>query len=79
MPAAVAYLGLIRAVGHFLEPALPAPAGPSTTAWVVVAATVTLLTAVATIRYRSGGLHGAIYTRVLAAGHVPTTTTGDHR
>ena len=79
VPAAVAYLGLIRAVGHFLEPALPAPSGPSTTVWVVVAATVTLLAAVATLRYRSGGLHGAIYTRVLTAGHVPTPTTGAHR
>lgn len=79
VPATVAYLGVIRAVGHFLEPALPAPSGPSTTAWVVVAAAVMLLAAVATVRHTPSGLHSAIYTRVLSAGHVPTPMTGAHR
>lgn len=79
VPAAVAYVGVIRGVGHFLAPALPDTVAPGGTAWVIVAATVTLLAVVATVRYTPTGLRGAVYTHALSSGHVPQPRTGARR
>lgn len=79
VPAAVGYVAVIRGVGHFLAPALPDTAAPGVTAWAIVLATVSLLAALATVRYSPTGLHRALYTHALTAGHVTSPKTGAHR
>ncbi|MDY6998274.1 MAG: proton-conducting transporter membrane subunit [Actinomycetota bacterium] len=76
---ALAYVAVIRAVGHFLEPALPDAATPSAITWTTVAVTVTLLAVIAAVRSTPTGLRSALYTHALTAGHVPAPPTGAQR
>ncbi|KDF01746.1 hypothetical protein Y900_023150 [Mycolicibacterium aromaticivorans JS19b1 = JCM 16368] len=69
-PVAITYLGLTSAATHYLAPALPT-AMPSALSWPVLAAVVTILAAVAAVRWSPGtSLHRAIYARALSAGYI---------
>ncbi|GAY15690.1 proton-conducting transporter membrane subunit [Mycobacterium sp. shizuoka-1] len=74
LPVAVAYLGLVTSVGHFLGPALPAAAPPTALAWLVVAGVAAVLAPLAVLRrLPDTALHRAVYARALSAGYVTPT------
>ena len=71
LPAALAYVGLVSAVGTFLAPALPAGTPPPQLTWLVIGAAVAVLAGLAVLRWaRGSALHRAVYTRALNAGHI---------
>ncbi|WP_313675729.1 proton-conducting transporter membrane subunit [Mycolicibacterium sp.] len=73
VPAAVAYVAVITAVGGFLAPALPPSTLPVSAVWAITAAAALGLGALALVRRapRAERLRNALYTSALAAGHVP--------
>ncbi|APE15387.1 hypothetical protein BOH72_09290 [Mycobacterium sp. WY10] len=79
--AAIAYLGLITAVGHFLAPSLPTPTAPAALAWSVAAAVSAVLAGLAVLRRMPAtAIHRAIYARAISTGYIapssPTHLTG---
>lgn len=77
IPAAIAYVAIITAVGGFLAPAMPAEGLPAGTVWGVTLLALILLGALAAIRLTPAaeGLRRAVYTSALSAGHIPTPTS----
>lgn len=73
VPAAVAYVAVIAAVGEFLAPALPPSTLPITAVWAITAAAALGLGALALVRRapQVERFRNALYTSALAAGHVP--------
>lgn len=74
VPAAIAYVAIITAVGAFLAPALPASPVAALAVWVVTALALALLGALAAVRRVPGAdrLHRAVYASALSAGHIST-------
>jgi NADH:ubiquinone oxidoreductase subunit 5 (subunit L)/multisubunit Na+/H+ antiporter MnhA subunit len=74
VPAATAYVAIITAVGTFLDPALPASPLHPAAVWGATVIALIMLGALAAIRLAPGAdrLRRALYTRALAAGHLPT-------
>ena len=72
IPAALAYVAIINTVTSFLTPALPAEELPVTAVWIVIAAAVIILGALAAVRRAPGAerLRYALYTQALSAGHL---------
>jgi NAD(P)H-quinone oxidoreductase subunit 5 len=77
IPAAVAYVAVITAVGDYLAPAMPAESLAIAAVWAVTLAALVLLGGLAAIRLapRAERLRHAVYANALAAGHIPTPTS----
>lgn len=73
VPAAIAYVGIVNGLTGYLDPALPASTLPVTAVWLIAAAALTGLGALALIRSVPGAhrLQRLLYTNALAAGHIP--------
>lgn len=74
IPAAIAYVAIITAVGDFLAPAMPAESLSAGAVWTVTGVALLLLGALAAIRLAPGAeaMRRTVYTSALNAGHIPT-------
>lgn len=77
VPAAVGYVAIITTLGEFLAPALPPAALGLPAVWILTAAVVLALGALAAVRWApsAGRLQRALYASALSAGHIPTYRT----
>ena len=77
LPAATAYVGIIKALSGFLAPALPESALPASTVWLIAAVAAAVLAALAAVLRspRAQWLHAVLYTGALSAGYVPARHT----
>lgn len=73
IPAALAYVAIINTVSGFLFPVLPPEELPVAAVWIVTAAAVIALGALAAARWAPGAerLRLALYAHALSAGHIP--------
>ena len=76
LPAAVAYVAVIEAIGGFIVPALPPSTMSAGTVWLIAAAALAVLAVLAVARRAPGAdrLQRALYTHALTSGHL----TGAH-
>lgn len=72
LPAAIAYVAMIKGLSGFLAPALPASTLSVTTVWVTAAVTLAALGIIAIARRvpAAARLQRALYTQALTAGHL---------
>lgn len=77
VPAAIAYVAVITAVGGYLEPAMPAGGLPAAAVWIATTVGLLVLAALAAIRLAPGAeeLRRTVYASALTAGHIPTPTS----
>ena len=72
LPAAVAYVAIIKVLGNYLAPALPASMLSVTTVWITAAVTLAALGLIAIARRAPAAqrLQRSLYTQALTAGHL---------
>jgi len=72
MPAAVAYVAIVKGLGGFLDPALPPATLPVTTVWLTAGAALAVIGAIAIVRRTAAAARWqrALYSHALTAGYL---------